>query len=299
MQRLWIHLKLFYRKNKAVFLLLLAIQMMIACSMHYTFLKNQVSRYEADDYDRDLKTFEIIKDDGWSLEELQWTFESLPFSAETAWVYNSNYNVKAYTIGEEAALQKVAGHFESGQISYSDWQEGDYMLQSVVNLYKKTPGDTFKVNNIPLTVLGRCDSHLEKYSIVPLQVFQEASLKVDAVYLTSQASMNISEVELLHSDLQVLYPGAEIDDPIKRNYTFEELYEDKDILSFIMLLLAIFTEGYLLLYLRQKHTEEYEVFRILGTTGIQNQLYHTLSCVMVLMVQSLMGRCCFCTFCCR
>ncbi|MBQ8011034.1 MAG: hypothetical protein IJ265_05735, partial [Oscillospiraceae bacterium] len=172
MQHFLMHLKLFYRKNKAIFLLMLMIQIMVACSMHYIFLKTQSSHYEIDAYQQDLKTFTITKTDGWSADEIKESFALLPFSAESAWIYDEQYNVKTYLIGEETELQKAIGHFDCDDFQYSEWQNGAYILRSVQHMYKTNSNPTCKVNDYEVTILGKCDDYLEKHSIIPNTVFE-------------------------------------------------------------------------------------------------------------------------------
>ena len=46
-------------------------------------------------------------------------------------IYNKQYNVKSYLIGEETELQKVIDHFDCDDFRYNEWQNGAYILRSV------------------------------------------------------------------------------------------------------------------------------------------------------------------------
>ncbi len=281
-------MKLLYRKNRSIFLILLTIQCLLASSVNYIFLKNNAAKYDAEKYNHDLRTFTVIFNEPISTNEYEIGTDLLTQSIETVEVYNKDYNIKAFSVGEEEKYQSVSGHF-SLDLSYYQWKNTNGILLSVENLYKNHPMDTFQINGCIFDVSGVCDKYLEKESIIPIDAFLDVDLPIDKIIITTSNDITLTNMDIIHSKIQSQFPNAEIEDPIKRNFAFEEALKDTDVLSLVMLLLAMLTESYLMLYLRQKCNHEYEILKVLGSTSRSNTILHAASTTVSLLFQSVIG----------
>lgn len=288
MERFFIFLKLLYRKNKSIFIILLIIQCLLASSVNYILLKSHAAKYDADMYNHNLRTFVVVFHEPVSSDNCEISVDDLSESIKAVEFYNETYNIKAYSVGEDVMFQNVSGHF-SINMSYDWWKNTKGILLSVENLYKNQPMDTFQIEGCIFDVLGVCDQYLEKESIIPIHTFLEVGLPINKILITTSNDISLSDMETLHSKIQYLFPSAEIEDPIKRNYAFEEALKDTDILSLVTLLLAMLTEGYLMLYLRQKCNREYEIIKVLGSTSLSNTILHAVSSAVALLLQSFIG----------
>ena len=133
------------------------------------------------------------------------------------------------------------------------------------------------------------ESDKVRYIFIPIDAFLDVDLPIDKIIITTSNDITLTNMDIIHSKIQYQFPNAEIEDPIKRNFAFEEALKDTDVLSLVMLLLAMLTESYLMLYLRQKCNHEYGILKVLGSTSRSNTILHAASTTVSLLFQSVIG----------
>ena len=231
--------------------------------MNYIFIKSESSSYHVSVYDNDLRTF-IVSDPDITNSRTQ-ELLSMDIPIDSIWIYNEEYNLKSFTYNENAMLNEAKVHFGHNEFDYKKWQNESCIFLSVDNLYKNSV-ESCIINNENFTVIGLCDSYLEKESIIKPSDFISTGLRCNRMFIKLDSSMSLDDINNYHNILKMIYHESEITDPITRSYALEESFGGIEKIMFFMLLLSVLTESYLLIYLRSKVAYENTVLNILGAT---------------------------------
>ena len=282
-------MKLLVRKNKSILGIILILQVAICFSLNYMYAKNISSQYEYSSYDSDMRAFTVDLDNSLSISDIKTMI--YPLQNQISYVRadidtQDEYYFSCFPYGEESALTDISKNFSlSREIDYKEWCSGKYILLAVDNLYKYSGsrdyltkfGDEFEI-------IGFTDSYLYQKSVIPNSIgkkYTARSLKIEL-----KSIPRIDEITRIHYDLLGIFGGT-INDPIEKNYTFEEAVNDSDIISYVMIIAAFATQGYFYIYFIKRCRKEFEIFELLGSTSLLNSLYLYVSLLLLTMVQIL------------
>ncbi|MCD7741796.1 MAG: hypothetical protein LUI06_06295 [Ruminococcus sp.] len=287
-----LYLKLMYKNNKSEFLLLFILQIIICLVVDFTYAKLKSSNYEIDSYNGDMKTFVINLDTPLMVKDLKESLEDINEPMEYVYAIINEENERTefctYLVGEEESVISSAKDFSlDDDFSYSEWKNQNSVLLAVENLYSYNKEEkSVSIGGKDFNVLGMSDSYLEKYSIVPFEASED--LYSQRVEISFKNQLSAEEIVSIHYELYGLYGGS-IDDPIERNYAFEESFNNSAILLYVIVISALITEGYLLMYILKKCEREFSIFMMIGCTFSKNMLNIYLSIMIMLGSQIVLG----------
>lgn len=262
------NIKLLYRKNKNIFVILILMQILIVCAMLYIISKINGRNYLINNYEEDITTF-IVDTNGFFSDEIETYVNSINEESNEieslSIIIDTPYNCSSYIIDEKKIIEKISSNFGVKSIDYNSWCNNNYIMLSVKDLYSyKSLPNIVDINGEEYHIIGIADNYAAKYSIVPYCVIKTKHIPLSKIRIKYKSINGINDMRNKYSKILSIFPGCNVTEPLKRNYTKEEIFHNDNIIEIILCILSILSEMYLYVFLIKSTTREYAVYELCG-----------------------------------
>lgn len=273
------NIKFAYRKNKAIFILFIVIQIVITTSLIYVVSKKNSFAWSADWYDSELKTYTITSAEAFTADTVEENINELLKHAdllESVEVvgerFNYVYDVVSYPLNEQQEIENITSEYK--YYSYSGFDETDYLGGTNSALYADVIGadgnrDKTSINlyGVDYEVKGITDCYYFEKTILPYKAMINNKVPIENIYIRFKDVKNSSEMSKYFSVLISVFPEHQIIMPMERDMSKEETMNNQKIAIIFMMLLSVISYAYLYVYMLNSRKRVFAVYSICGCSS--------------------------------
>jgi len=252
-------LKLLYRKNPMIFIVIVFTQFITAISIIYVIAKIGADMYAFSTYRDNLRTFTV-----------DWNPDT-----------DGNIGEKIAALSENKDISSVK--IETPRINYEEYvfmppiycfpfaeetdETADYIIYSVLSVSTEDKNrKSVELYGVNFQIRELVDQYTQPYSVIPYHSLLNNDIPISKVYVEYSEIDSESDMAVKSFQVKSVFAGIAVTDPVERNFTFEEVMSGNRILSVAMCVLALISEIYLYLFLIKKCSRDYGVYMLCGCT---------------------------------
>lgn len=152
-------------------------------------------------------------------------------------------------------------------------------------------GDIFDIQNRPYKVIkripwgdGGATSHLVSYNSVLKNNPEIHKISIKFNSISGSAQLNDIK-DALSAD----FPGAEIEEPVLRDYNVESIFSMGNILVYLVIALSLVNIFYIFRFIYESRRTQYEIMSLCGCTSRKITLFAAAEILLIFVVQSFAG----------
>lgn len=297
-----LNLKNIILKNKFIFVVFVITQVIIFSSLIYIIADVNTSDFQNSSYDDTLRTYVVreTETDKFTAEKLISAIESLkqnpdindvviniPVDENTDYAQNGiyNYGAVSYPLKEEEMFKSLDDFYDTKNFTSSEHDADNIIaLCTSFNDYNYTD-KSITLYNKDFRIIGAVDIYQTDKSIINFSSLLANDIPVESIYIRYNEISDASDMFSKTTYLQGLFENAIIELPANRDYALEEQMENKKILQYAMIILALIGLSYLFVYMLESQKKTAEIFFMCGCSEMKFVIVSLLSVLAISFIQ--------------
>lgn len=197
----------------------------------------------------------------------------------------------AYAYGEREMVKAYLKKSGIKDIDAENFIDFDDCAIIVEDAFTSSDESFFDIQEVPYKVLKRL-AWGDDGTLFHLISFKSMVKNDPIVCKISVNYNNISgynQMNAIKNSFSAAFPGAEIIEPVQRNYNTESILSTENILVYLVIVLSAVNFIYIFKYILESRRRQYEIFSLCGASGVKIAVFEVAEILLVSVVMTAFG----------